>query len=97
MLRENGPVGVYPPFLLCACPVKRYIHICQLYRFFGFRLGPFPLFPFLTAEVADVKEDSDEREYEAEDNKSLQNKKDKSLGVGVNCEEFVGQGEGDCY
>ena len=43
-----------------------------------------------------MKEDSDERKGQAEDDKSLQNEKDKSLDVGVNCEEFVDQGEGDC-
>ena len=42
-----------------------------------------------------MKEDSDEREYEAEDNKSLENEKDKSLDVGVYLEEFVDQGKTD--
>ena len=43
-----------------------------------------------------MKEDSDEREYEADDDKPLHVEKDKSLDVVINCEEFVGQGEGDC-
>ena len=109
VLREDGRVGVYFLLLLFYGPVQGEVNVSQLpllprrfpplpSSFFTFlSLFPFLPFPLLPAEAANVKEYSDEGEYEAEDDESLQNEKDKSLDVGVNCEEFVGQGEADCY
>ena len=91
VLRKNGPVGVYPPFLLRVFPVQRNIYIGRLYRLLRLRLSSFlsPSLPLLSAEAANVKENPDEREDEAEDDEPLQNEKGKGLDVGVNCEELV--------
>ena len=96
VLREDGHFLL----LLLDGPVQGEVNISQLplppwrvphlpSSFFTF-LSPFP---FLPAEATNVKEYSDEGEYEADDDESLQNEKDKSLDIRVYPEKcWAGEG-----